>query len=54
MWLRDFLPNAHLPARILVYYHNSNWRSNALDMTLRDHGKDLLVALESERNGEEV
>lgn len=54
MWLRDFLPLDALQARVLVYYHNSGWQANALGMTLRDYGQDLLTSIEGVRQTEAV
>lgn len=44
------MPNA----RIMTYRHNSQWKSNALDKELYDHGVQLLKAIERSRNSEEV
>jgi len=54
MWLRDFLPRKELNVRVIVYYHNSGWQSNALGMELRDYGRDLLQHLERLRKTTEV
>lgn len=54
MWLKDFLPRNALQARVLVYYHNSGWQANALGMTLRDYGQDLLTSIESVRQSKAV
>jgi hypothetical protein len=54
MWLRDFLPLDALQARVLVYYHNSGWQANALGMSLRDYGQDLLTSIEGARQTEAV
>jgi hypothetical protein len=54
IWLRDFLPRDELNVRVIVYYHNSGWQSNALGMELSDYGRDLLQQLERLRRTDEV
>jgi hypothetical protein len=54
MWLRDFLPKEILNARILLFNHNTRWRTNAVSKTLKDHGDDLLRALRSVSKTPEV
>ncbi|PYH94026.1 hypothetical protein BO71DRAFT_380246 [Aspergillus ellipticus CBS 707.79] len=48
-WLRDFLPQENIPARIMAFNHNTAWESDALTKTLYDHGNDLLRALDRVR-----
>jgi hypothetical protein len=54
MWLRDYLPEDTSDARILVFYHNSQWKKHASTMSLRDYGRQLLQALDEKRNSEAV
>ncbi len=42
MWLRDGLPK-DLRARVLGYWHDSEWLWNALSKDLHAHGEDLLL-----------
>lgn len=54
MWLRDFLPEAGLHARIMTFNHNTAWQAQALDKSLHDFGKDLLRALHNVRTRPDV
>lgn len=49
LWLRDFLPEEGLNARILAYYHSSHWRSNALLIDVKELGRDLVQTIERSR-----
>lgn len=54
MWLRDLLPDDCRDARIMAFNHNTGWETNALSKSLRDHGSDLLQALQIVRQSPEV
>ena len=54
MWLRDFLPNEGLNARVMVWKHNTRWDAYALNKSLPDHAEDLLRALCRYRQTKEV
>jgi len=54
MWLRDFLPEEDLNARIMTFNHNTQWEGNALSKSLHHHGDDLLRALRRVRQTPEV
>lgn len=54
LWLRDFLGQDLPKARIMTFRHNSKWWADALVKDLTGYGKQLLSALEAERNTEEV
>ncbi|KAK4957786.1 hypothetical protein LTR66_013240 [Elasticomyces elasticus] len=45
VWLRDFLPEEGLHARIMAFNHNTAWQANAIAKSLQDHGEDLVRAL---------
>lgn len=54
MWLRDFLPQENLQARIMVFNHNSAWERDATTKSLEDHGNDLLRVLDKARSTAEA
>jgi hypothetical protein len=54
MWLRDFLPEGNLNARIMAFNHNTGWQTNAVSKSLDDHGDDLGRALRRVRQTPEV
>ena len=54
MWLRDFLPEENLNARIMAFSHNTAWEANALSKSLQECGDDLLRALRRVRQKAEV
>ena len=54
MWLRDFLPEEGLDARIMAFNHNTAWEANALSKSLQDYGDDLLRVLCRARQSAEV
>ena len=58
MWLRDFLPQdlkeSGFNVRVMVFKHNTGWKSNALSKSLEDYGQDLLRELSEKRQSEEV
>jgi hypothetical protein len=53
-WLRDFLPEEGLEARIMTYNHDTNYASNASSRSLEDHGNDFLDRLRMRRTKEQV
>jgi hypothetical protein len=53
-WLRDFLPEEGLEARIMTYNHDTNYAGNASSRSLGDHGNDFLDRLKMRRTKEQV
>jgi hypothetical protein len=54
MWLREYLPQDTSGARILVFYHNSQWETHASTMSLEGYGQQLLQALDERRQLDKV
>ena len=54
MWLRDFLPKEDIGVRVLLFSHNTQWDTAALNKSLYDHAADLLRFLERNRQTGEV